>query len=68
MYGTPNVYGVVSMPFTVRDGINIFLSGYIPTDNVRFREFGLEFEQRNGNNYEDYYQQKIYMNLTEEEK
>lgn len=25
LYGTPSVYGVVTMPFSVREGINIFL-------------------------------------------
>jgi hypothetical protein len=31
------------MPFSVREGINIFLSGFIPTENMRFREYGLSF-------------------------
>jgi ATP-binding cassette, sub-family E, member 1 len=26
-YGVSGVYGVVSIPYSVRDGINIFLSG-----------------------------------------
>ena len=34
-------YGVVTMPFGVREGINIFLAGFIPTENLRFREIGL---------------------------
>ncbi len=32
------------MPFTVREGINIFLAGFIPTENMRFREYGLTFK------------------------
>jgi len=28
LYGTPGVFGVVTMPFSVREGINIFLSGF----------------------------------------
>ena len=31
-------YGVVTMPFSVREGINIFLDGFVPTENLRFRE------------------------------
>merc|ERR1712226_1133262 len=31
------------MPFQVREGINIFLEGHIPTENLRFREVSLSF-------------------------
>lgn len=31
------------MPFTVREGINIFLGGFIPTENLRFRDEELSF-------------------------
>ena len=44
LYGDPGVYGVVTMPFSVREGINIFLAGFIPTENLRFREFSLTFK------------------------
>jgi ATP-binding cassette subfamily E protein 1 len=44
LYGQPGVYGVVTMPFSVREGINVFLAGYIPTENLRFREFELSFK------------------------
>ncbi|KAJ1813863.1 Fe-S cluster-binding ribosome biosynthesis protein, partial [Coemansia sp. RSA 2599] len=43
LYGTPSVYGVVTMPYSVREGINIFLDGHIPTENMRFREESLSF-------------------------
>ena len=32
LYGSPGAYGVVTMPFSVREGINIFLAGYVPTE------------------------------------
>jgi translation initiation factor RLI1 len=32
------------MPFAVREGINIFLAGFIPTENLRFRDFELTFK------------------------
>ncbi|KAK9239763.1 P-loop containing nucleoside triphosphate hydrolase protein [Lipomyces kononenkoae] len=43
LYGVPAVYGVVSLPSSVREGINIFLDGHIPTENLRFREESLQF-------------------------
>ncbi|XP_071768629.2 ATP-binding cassette sub-family E member 1 [Centroberyx gerrardi] len=43
-YGVPSTYGVVTMPFSVREGINIFLDGYVPTENLRFRETSLVFK------------------------
>jgi len=44
MYGTPGAYGVVTSRSRVRNGINHFLSGYIPTDNMRFRDHELTFK------------------------
>lgn len=46
LYGIPGAYGVVTMPFGVREGINIFLAGFIPTENLRFREDALTFKVR----------------------
>ncbi|VEU24195.1 DEKNAAC105366 [Brettanomyces naardenensis] len=43
LYGVPSVYGVVSLPSSVREGINIFLDGNIPTENMRFRTESLQF-------------------------
>jgi ATP-binding cassette subfamily E protein 1 len=44
LYGVPGAYGVVTLPSSVREGINIFLAGYIPTENLRFRDEGLTFK------------------------
>lgn len=44
LYGTPSAYGVVTMPFSVREGINVFLAGFIPTENLRFRDEELNFK------------------------
>ncbi|KAG6610811.1 ABC transporter E family member 2 [Phytophthora cinnamomi] len=44
LYGTPSAYGVVTMPFSVREGINIFLAGFVPTENLRFRTEELTFK------------------------
>ena len=48
LYGTPGAYGVVTMPFSVREGINVFLAGYVPTENLRFREESLTFRVATG--------------------
>ncbi|PWN97068.1 P-loop containing nucleoside triphosphate hydrolase protein [Tilletiopsis washingtonensis] len=44
LYGVPSVYGVVTVPSPVRDGINIFLDGFIPAENMRFRDESLTFK------------------------
>ncbi|CAO3622538.1 unnamed protein product [Cunninghamella echinulata] len=44
LYGMPSAYGVVTLPASVRDGINIFLDGNIRTENLRFREESLTFK------------------------
>ncbi|KAK8779273.1 ATP-binding cassette sub-family E member 1 pix [Amblyomma americanum] len=44
LYGVPGCYGVVTMPFSVREGINIFLDGFVPTENLRFRDTSLVFK------------------------
>ena len=42
-YGKPAVYGIVSKPHGVRVGINIYISGYIPDENIRFRTYPIKF-------------------------
>jgi len=46
LYGRAGVFGIVSGPFGVREGINIFLNGYIPSENVRFRSERIVFQAR----------------------
>lgn len=48
LYGKPAVYGVVTLPHSVREGINIFLDGHIPTENLRFRDESLTFRISEG--------------------
>ncbi len=42
-YGTPGAYGIVSHVHGVRVGINIYLQGFIPDENVRFRKGSIIF-------------------------
>lgn len=44
-YGTPGAYGVVTKPHGVREGINIFLDGFIPEENMRFRPHPISFRR-----------------------
>jgi len=46
LYGQPGGYGVVTMPMSVRTGINAFLAGYLPSENLRFRDHALTFKVR----------------------
>jgi len=59
LYGKPAVYGVVTAPFSVREGINIFLDGNVPTENLRFREESLQF--RIGEAADDFLIDKAHM-------
>jgi ATP-binding cassette subfamily E protein 1 len=45
-YGEPGVYGIVSHVHGVRIGINIYLQGYIPDENVRFRKEAIIFHEK----------------------
>lgn len=45
LYGKAAAFGVVSMPYGVKEGINVFLDGFLPKENVRFRDNNLSFKQ-----------------------
>jgi len=45
-YGEPGVYGIVSHAHGVRTGINIYIQGYIPDENVRFRKEAIIFHEK----------------------
>lgn len=43
-YGEPGGYGVITHPKGVRVGINEYLKGYLPEENIRIRPQAIEFE------------------------
>ncbi len=43
IYGEPGVYGIVSKPYGVRAGINHYLNGYLPAENMRLRREPIRF-------------------------
>jgi ATP-binding cassette subfamily E protein 1 len=45
MYGKEGAYGVVALPRTVRTAINVYLSGEMREENIRFRNYAIEFEE-----------------------
>tara|TARA_B100000029_G_scaffold8207_1_gene8786 strand:- start:1449 stop:3233 length:1785 start_codon:yes stop_codon:yes gene_type:complete len=44
LYGVPTAYGIVSSVLSTKVGINVFLDGYLPTENVRFRDKKFTFD------------------------
>jgi len=44
MYGEPGVYGVSSKPYSTRVGINHYLKGYLPAENMLIREEEVKFK------------------------
>ena len=48
MYGEPGVYGISSKPYSTRAGIDNYLEGYLPAENMRIREEEVEFRTSSG--------------------
>jgi ATP-binding cassette subfamily E protein 1 len=44
LYGEPAAYGIVSNILSTKVGINVFLDGYLPAENVRFRDKKFSFD------------------------
>ncbi|MDM7275180.1 MAG: ribosome biogenesis/translation initiation ATPase RLI [Thermoprotei archaeon] len=43
IYGEPGAYGIVSLPYASRAGVNNFLDGYLPAENVRLWKEPIKF-------------------------
>jgi len=44
LYGVSSAYGIVSNILSTKVGINVFLDGYLPNENVRFRDKKFSFD------------------------
>ena len=44
VYGSEGAYGVFTLARQVRTAINAYLDGYLPEENIRFRDRPIEFE------------------------
>jgi ATP-binding cassette subfamily E protein 1 len=65
LYGEPGAYGIVSPLQSIKVGINNFLEGFIPSENIRFRDRSYKFDNSGQN--EDVVLEKPlakYSNLT----
>jgi ATP-binding cassette subfamily E protein 1 len=49
IYGEPGAYGIVSGMQSTKVGINNFLEGFLPAENVRFREKAFRFDITSSN-------------------
>lgn len=58
LYGEPSAYGIVSGVLGTKVGINIFLDGYLPNENVRFRDKAFKFETTTGT--EEFIQEEVF--------
>lgn len=45
LYGQENAYGIVSQPKATKNGINVYLEGYLKEENVRFRNHQIMFNR-----------------------
>jgi len=43
VYGSEGAYGVFTLPRQVRTAINVYLDGYLPEENIRFRDQPIAF-------------------------
>ncbi|HIH90652.1 TPA: ribosome biogenesis/translation initiation ATPase RLI [Desulfurococcaceae archaeon] len=43
VYGVPGVYGIVSQPYSTRVGINHYIRGFLPSENMRIRDKPITF-------------------------
>ncbi|MHA2244843.1 MAG: ribosome biogenesis/translation initiation ATPase RLI [Candidatus Hodarchaeales archaeon] len=44
-YGSPASYGIISQPYSEKEGINVFLDGFIPSENMRFRDYSIVIQK-----------------------
>ncbi|MFH1399217.1 MAG: ribosome biogenesis/translation initiation ATPase RLI [Candidatus Woesearchaeota archaeon] len=46
MYGQENCYGIVGLPKSTKTGINVYLSGFLKEENIRFRDKQIKFDAK----------------------
>ncbi|MFQ5941465.1 MAG: ribosome biogenesis/translation initiation ATPase RLI [Nitrososphaerales archaeon] len=66
LYGEPSAYGIVSGVLGTKVGINVFLDGYLPNENVRFRDKAFRFETTAAT--EDFIQNEAFAEYSNLEK
>jgi ATP-binding cassette subfamily E protein 1 len=66
LYGEPSAYGIVSGVLSTKVGINVFLDGYLPSENVRFRSKAFKFETTTST--EEFIQNEVFAEYSDLEK
>jgi len=66
LYGEPGAYGIVAGVLNTKVGINVFLDGYLPNENVRFRDKAFRFESTTST--EEFIQQEKIAEYSDIEK
>ena len=46
VYGKESCYGIFSQPKATRTGINVYLSGFLKEENIRFRDYEIKFLEK----------------------
>jgi len=47
LFGKSSTFGIVSDIHKTREGLNVYLDGFIPSENMRFRDEAINFKLRN---------------------
>ncbi len=61
VYGEPGVYGVYSKLYSVGSGVNHFLGGYLPAENMRIRSEPVVFNMRPEQRAIEVEQRQVYL-------
>lgn len=46
LYGKAGCYGIITKLFSIKQCINVFLSGFIPNENMKFRDEAMKFDRK----------------------
>lgn len=65
VYGEPACYGIFSQSKAVRRGINEYMDGTLPDENIKFRKYPIKFEERPKDRFVS---QEVLIELPELEK
>lgn len=68
VYGEPGVYGIYSKVYSVGSGINHFLLGYLPAENMRIRSEPLVFNIKPDQKIAELSQKQVYLSWPEMSK
>jgi ATP-binding cassette subfamily E protein 1 len=68
VYGEPGVYGIYSKVYSVGSGVNHFLIGYLPAENMKIRSEPLVFDMKPDQRIVELSQKQTYLSWPEMSK